>query len=137
MKHSKPQWMQQTQGFNMKRIWRPLFVSFTLVLFFSSCSTLKSDLTVRPGKQFELGGNQKGSFTVQVINKGDVPVTLIERKRNGQKVDLGLFGPGEQQSVRFSAGSAALINNTATKPARLSLTVTGDKNLGMEEKGGR
>ncbi|WP_148289272.1 hypothetical protein [Fibrella aestuarina] len=96
---------------------------------------LKSALTVQPGKQFELGGNQRGAFAVQARNVGNVPVTLAERRADGQVVWLGTFRPGDAQTIRFSAGSAALVRNTAPSPAQLMLVVTGAKDgLSMAER---
>lgn len=126
--------MQQKNDVTRKSTWQSLFFTLALAFFLPFCSTLKSDLTVQPGKRFELGGNRNGSFTVQLINKGDVPVTVTERKANGQRLALGVFGPGDQQTVRFSPGSAALIDNASAKPARLFLTVSGDKDLSMSEQ---
>ncbi|MFD2571058.1 hypothetical protein ACFSUS_10465 [Spirosoma soli] len=97
-------------------------------------SVLNSALTVQPGKQFRLGGNQKGAFTVQVKNVGNVPVTISERRVDGQEVTLGTFRPGDGQTVRFSAGSAALVDNASKQSAQLNLVVTGDKDgLSMGE----
>lgn len=97
-------------------------------------SVLNSALTVQPGKQFKLGGNQKGAFTVQVRNVGNVPVTISERRANGQEITLGTFQPRAKQTVRFSAGSAALVDNASNQSAQLNLVVTGDKeNLSMGE----
>ncbi|WP_373513498.1 hypothetical protein [Persicitalea sp.] len=107
-----------------------LYITLTLL---SACSTLKSDLTVQPGKQFRLGGNQNGAFTVQLKNTGQVPVTVSEQPATGQSVVLGTFRPGEGKTVRFAAGSAALVDNATDKSARLYLVVTGDKNLSMKE----
>lgn len=126
--------MKYRHAFTGKRIWQCFFFTGLLAFCLSSCSTLKSDLTVQPGTRFELGGNRNGSFTVQLRNRGDVPVTITERKANGQRVELGLFSPGDQQTVRFSAGSAALIDNATARPARLLLTVTGDKGLSMSQR---
>ena len=109
-----------------------LIALLTTVLM--GCNALNSALTVQPGKQFELGGNRNEAFTVRAQNIGDVPVTLTERRANGQTVALGTFAPGGQQTIRFSAGSAALIDNPSTKPAQLRLTVTGDTDLSMRER---
>ncbi len=105
-----------------------------LLAFCISCSTLKSDLTVQPGTRFELGGNRNGSFTVQLKNTGDVPVSVTERKANGQQVTLGVFNPGARQKVPFSSGSTALIANAAARPAHLVLVVSGDTDLNMKEQ---
>lgn len=106
-----------------------------LLLVAAACHfrALRSDLTVQPGTRFNLGGNQNGAFTVRIQNKGRVPVTILERRADGQEITLGTFRPGAGQTVRFSAGSAALVDNATTQSARLDLTVTGDTNLSMQE----
>lgn len=108
-------------------------VGLALCLVGCSQNILHSDLTVRAGKQFELGGNQQGAFTVQVKNVGDVPVIISERQTDGQQPIRGTFQPGDAQTVRFSKGSAAIVDNQSPKSARLDLIVTGDKNLTMKE----
>lgn len=104
-----------------------------LVVHLTACNALTSALTVQPGKQFELGGNQNGAFTVQAKNVGDVAVTISERRAGGQRLPFGTFRPGAQQTLRFSSGSTAIIDNPSDKPARLDLVVTGDTNLSMKE----
>jgi hypothetical protein len=99
-----------------------------------SCSTLKSDLTIQPGKQFILGGNQDGAFTVNLRNVGNVSVTVTERKEKGDPESMGQFAPGEQKTLRFSRRTAVLINNAASQPARLFLVVSGDKDLNMQSQ---
>ena len=123
------------QDLNGTRNRQCFFFAGFLAFCLFSCNTFKSDLSIQPGKRFELGGNRNGSFTVQLRNNGNVPVSVAERRANGQSVELGIFSPGDLQSVRFSAGSTALIDNVSEKPARLSLTVSGDKNLNMAERG--
>jgi hypothetical protein len=110
-------------------------LSLAFIGLLTGCSTLHSDLTVQPGRQFVLGGNQKGAFLVKARNTGRVTVSLSERRASGQTVELGQFAPGDAQTVRFAAGSAVLIDNRADQSARLDLTVTGDKdNLTMQER---
>ena len=106
-----------------------IVLAFALV----GCSRLISDLTVRPGKQFRLGGNQNGAFTMQLKNTGQVPVTVSEQPSYGEALVLGTFRPGQGKTVRFAAGSAALVDNATNKSARLTLVVTGDKELSMTE----
>lgn len=113
----------------MKNYLKMIVLAFAL----AGCSRLVSDLTVQPGKQFRLGGNQNGDFTVQLRNNGQVPVTVSEQPADGMPVVLGTFRPGEGKTVRFAAGSAALVDNATNKPARLTLVVTGDKGLNMTE----
>lgn len=97
----------------------------------AGCS-LTSALTVPPGKQFALGGNQNGAFTVRLKNVGEVPVVIRERRADGQQVTLGTFQPGDGQIVRFAAGSTALVDNSSAKQARVDLVITGDTNLSMK-----
>jgi hypothetical protein len=111
---------------------KPYLLCLTLTLL-SACSTLKSDLTVRPGTQFRLGGNQQGIFTVSLKNTGQVPVTVSEQSVTGQSVVRGTFQPGESKTVNFAKGSAAVVDNASDKSARLTLVVTGDKDLSMQE----
>ena len=118
---------------------KTFFLSLVFVRLLVGCtgnlSVLHSDLTVQAGKQFVLGGNQKGAFTVKASNTGQVPVMLSERRANGQTVALGRFAPGNAQTIRFAAGSAVLVDNRSDQSARLDLTVTGDKdNLTMQER---
>lgn len=121
---------EMVTGQNLRKIIFSVFAFCCL----TACGVLKSDLTVQPGKQFELGGNRNGPFTVQLKNVGTVPVTISERNRDGQLATLGVAQPGVEQTVRFSSGSAALLRNTTTETARLFLTVSGDKDLSMTEK---
>ena len=109
------------------------YLLYLTLALLPACSTLRSDLTVRPGTQFRLGGNQSGTFTVQLKNTGQVPVTISELPASGPLVVLGTFQPREGQTVRFAAGSAALVDNTSDQAARLTLVVTGDKDLSMKE----
>lgn len=99
-----------------------------------SCATLNSDLTIQPGRRFELGGNQAGSFTVRLQNVGEVPVTIVEKKATGDSAALGSFAPGEQNTISFAPQSAVFINNATLKPARLFLVISGDKDLSMRER---
>ena len=122
-----------TSFYNRKQAIALPFLLMGLLLGMASCNALKSALTVQPGQQFELGGNQNGAFTVSVNNVGNVPVTISERKASGQREVRGTFRPGDRQTVRFESGSAALVDNASSRPARLDLVVTGDKNLSMKE----
>lgn len=115
---------------------KQLVILILLATTLAGCSAnvVHSALTVQPGRQFELGGNQKGAFRVQARNVGNVPVSLTERRADGRTVALGTFAPGSGQTIRFAAGSAALVGNASTRPAQLKLVVTGDnKGLIMAE----
>ena len=87
---------------------------------------LRSDLTIEPGKQFALGGGQRGFFKVVAKNKGTVPVEIRERLIGGSLVNKATLRPGQSGVLRFAAGSAAVLLNSSAANARLDLTVTGD-----------
>lgn len=92
---------------------------------------LRSDLLIEPGKQFVLGGGQPGAFKVVARNVGKVPVEIKERPRGGGIFGKATLAPGAAGTLRFLAGSSALLLNPSTQQARLALRVTGDTNLGM------
>jgi uncharacterized membrane protein YphA (DoxX/SURF4 family) len=93
---------------------------------------LHSDLTIEPGKQFLLGGTQRGAFKVVAKNKGTEVVEIKEQLRNGGTISKATLKPGRQGVLRFAQGSAAVLLNLGTTDARLDLTVTGDNdNLRM------
>jgi uncharacterized membrane protein YphA (DoxX/SURF4 family) len=91
-----------------------------------SASHLHSDLTIAPGKQFVLGGGQRGAFKVLAKNKGTVPVEIKEKPRGGGIFGKATLKPGQQGVLRFAAGSGAVLLNPSAVPARLDLKVTGD-----------
>lgn len=107
----------------------------TISLLLAGCNhgVLNSLTTISPGKQFELGGNQKGSFIARLQNVGDVPVTISERLTDGKRIARGVFRPGDSQTIQFRAGSAVLVDNVSTQSAQLRLVITGDKDLSMRE----
>ena len=107
-----------------------VFGAFFLLV--SACwGGITSGLLIEPGKQFVLGGGQLGGFRVQAHNVGKVSVEIKERPRGG-----GIFGkvtlaPGERGTLRFMAGSTALLLNPSAEQAKVDLKITGDTNLGM------
>lgn len=92
---------------------------------------LYSDLLIEPGKQFVLGGEQPGAFKVEARNVGKVPVEFKERPRGGGLFGRGTLAPGQRTTVRFLAGSSALLLNPSAQTANLNLHVTGDTRLSM------
>ncbi|WP_051719188.1 DoxX family protein [Hymenobacter sp. IS2118] len=89
-------------------------------------SDLRSDLTIEPGKQFSLGGGQRGPFKVVAKNKGTVSVDIKEQLSGGGLISKATLRPGQGGALRFAAGSAAVLLNPSAAIARLDLTVTGD-----------
>lgn len=97
----------------------------------SGCGTLRSGLEIDPGATFVLGGEQRGAFTVEILNTGAAPVALAELQASGDTLQVTSLAPGEGARVRFARGSAALLRNASPRPASLDVTVTGDTKLGM------
>jgi uncharacterized membrane protein YphA (DoxX/SURF4 family) len=87
---------------------------------------LHSDLTIEPGKQFLLGGTQRGAFKVVAKNKGTVAIEIKERPLGGGIFGKALLKPGQRGVIRFAAGSGAVLLNANSVAANLDLTVTGD-----------
>jgi hypothetical protein len=103
------------------------------VLLSTACwASLTSDLFIEPGKQFALGGGQPGAFKVEARNVGNVPVEIKERPRGGGIFGKTTLAPGARGTLRFMAGSKALLlNPSGVQAAHLNLKVTGDTNLSM------
>lgn len=107
-----------------------LLLSLSGILSFHRIG-LDSDLLIEPGKQFVLGGGQPGAFKVVAHNVGKVAVEFKERPRDG-----GIFGrttlqPGQRGTLRYLAGSSALLLNPSAQTANVKLHVTGDTKLSM------
>ncbi|OWP64190.1 hypothetical protein CDA63_05560 [Hymenobacter amundsenii] len=92
---------------------------------------INSNLFIESGKQFVLGGGQPGSFKVVAHNVGNVPVELRERPKGGGVFGRAILQPGQAATLRFLAGSAALVLNPSARTANLKLRITGDTRLGM------
>jgi hypothetical protein len=109
---------------------RPRFGLLTLAavcaLATSCWANLTSDLLIEPGKQFVLGGGQPGAFRVEARNVGKVPVEVKERPRGGGIFTKNTLAPGARGTLRFMAGSTAVLLNPSAVQARLHLKVTGD-----------
>jgi hypothetical protein len=111
----------------------PLVFSCLLALL-AGCAPTHSSLTLAPGERFELGGPGDGAFRVELTNEGDVPVSVAEQ-RSGELVPLAELAPGETQTVRFEAGSAAVLTNTSGGEARIAAEIRGGA-LTMRATGG-
>ena len=92
---------------------------------------ITSVTTIEVGKQFVLGGQQRGAFRVSARNTGPVPVSVAERRPNGTVQERGRLEPGGRAELAFGAGSAALVRNLGARPAELSVKIKGDASYSM------
>jgi hypothetical protein len=102
-----------------------------LLLATAGWAGISSHLLIEPGKQFVLGGGQPGAFKVEARNVGKVPVEIRERPRGGGSFGKVTLAPGARGTLRFLAGSTAVLLNPAAEQAVLDLKITGDTNLSM------
>ncbi|MBC6699047.1 hypothetical protein [Hymenobacter sp. BT190] len=103
-----------------------------LLLLATACwAGITSNLLIESGKQFALGGGQLGSFKVEAHNVGKVPVEIRERPRGGGIFGKTTLAPGARGTLRFMAGSTALLLNPSAQQAKVDLKITGDTKLSM------
>ena len=110
---------------------RFLILAILLLPLLAVAGTIRSNLLIEPGKQFILGGNQKGAFRVSAKNVGTVPVEIRERPQGGGTFGKATLAPGQSGVLKFAAGSTAVLLNPSGTKANLTLTITGDTKLGM------
>lgn len=100
----------------------------------ATTAAINSNLYIEAGETFELGGGQKGSFTVTGRNSGPVAVEVLG-KAEGAKVGVmrATVAPGASLDETFVSGEMALLRNTSDSTmATLNLRITGDTaSLGM------
>jgi hypothetical protein len=95
---------------------------------------INSNLQIEAGETFELGGGQKGGFTVTGRNTGPVAVEVLGKAEGAEAgVIRGTVAPGGDVNATFGAGEMALLRNTSnSQTARLKLKISGDtSSLGM------
>lgn len=99
----------------------------------AGADTLNSNLQIDPGQTFELGGGQKGGFTVTGRNTGPVAVVVLGKARGASPVTRGTVAPGGSVDAVFEPGEMALLRNTSGREmARLKVKIVGDtSSLGM------
>ncbi|MBC8084237.1 MAG: hypothetical protein H7Z21_13610 [Hymenobacter sp.] len=103
-----------------------------LLLLAAACwAGIRSGLVIEPGKQFVLGGTQPGAFKVVAHNVGKVPVEFKERPRGGGIFGKATLAPGAKATLRFLAGSSAVLLNPSAQQAKVDLNITGDTQLSM------
>jgi hypothetical protein len=95
------------------------------------CGGITSQTVIEGGKQFVLGGGQRGAFRVAAHNVGPVPVSVAERLAGGAVQERGRLEPGQRLTLAFGAGSAALVRNLGERPAVLDFRITGNISSGL------
>ena len=106
-------------------------LAILLLPLLALAGTIHSNLFIEPGKQFILGGDQRGAFKVAGKNIGTVPVEIRERPKGGGTFGKVTLAPGQSGVLKFAAGSTAVLLNPSAVQANLDLTITGDTKLGM------
>ena len=106
-------------------------LAILLLPLLALAGTIHSNLSIEPGKQFILGGDQRGAFKVAGKNIGTVPVEIRERPKGGGTFGKVTLAPGQSGVLKFAAGSTAVLLNPSAVQANLDLTITGDTKLGM------
>ena len=109
-----------------------LTVLLSGIALLTYCGPITSQTTIEAGKQFVLGGGQRGAFRVAAHNVGPVPVSMAERRADGAVQERGRLEPGQRVVLPFEAGSAALVRNLGERQAVLDFRITGStSSLGM------
>jgi hypothetical protein len=113
------------------------FLASLLLLTGASRGNVYSDLFIEPGQQFVLGGGQPGVFQVAARNVGQAAVEVRERAADGTITNKGTLQPKRKTTLRFAAGSAAVLCNTTSTKANLNLRITGPTGLNMSTENTR
>jgi len=108
-----------------------LILVILLLPLLTIAGTIHSNLFIESGKQFILGGEQRGVFKVAAKNMGTVPVEIRERPLGGGTFGKATLAPGQSGVLKFAAGSTAVLLNPSGTKANLDLIITGDTKLGM------
>lgn len=103
----------------------------TALLAVAIPANIISQTVIDPGKQFVLGGSQRGSFRVAANNVGPVPVSVAERSPDGTLTERGRLEPGARATLDFGRGAAALVRNLGERQAKLAFKISGDVSFGM------
>ena len=107
-----------------------VFGMLLLLPLLTFAGTIHSNLFIEPGKQFTLGGEQRGAFKVAVKNVGTVPVEIRERPLGGGTFGKATLAPGQSGVLKFAAGSTTVLLDPSSTKANLDLIITGDTKLG-------
>lgn len=105
-------------------------IALALAFSLSGCA-ITSGLTIEPGETFVLGGDQRGAFTVELLNTGSVEIEVAEVTVAEDTLRVAQLAPGEVARAHFGARSAALIINRGDVDVTVRATIRGDTNVGM------
>lgn len=114
-----------------------VFLAGLLLLAGVSWGGVYSDLFIEPGQQFVLGGGQRGVFQVAARNVGEAAVQVQERTADGTSISKGTLQPKQKNTLRFAAGSAAVLRNATSTKANLNLRITSAAGLNMSTENTR
>jgi hypothetical protein len=113
---------------------KSFFSLVTLVLLFSSCSSLNSFTTIKPYDSFVLGNNEHGPFNVKMENTSKSELTIEQMKVGEQPGAPKTIAPNERISIKVLRNTAVVISNKTNNTASVNLKVSGDKGLSMQYK---
>lgn len=109
-----------------------------LFLIISSClfscsvfSSLNSNTAIDPGKDFVLGNNEHGSFSVNLRNDARYPLSFYLAPIAGGKHSGQQIAPNATVKIKVDKNTAFVIQNLGNDTARVTLKVTGDTGLSM------
>ena len=103
----------------------------TALLAIVGPADITSQTVIDAGKQFVLGGSQRGAFRVAAHNVGPVPVSVAERHPDGTITERGQLAPDGRATLDFGRGAAALIRNLGERQAKLDFKISGDVSFRM------
>ena len=99
---------------------------------FAACTPIQSEIAISPGEEFVLGGNQPGSYSVELSNSGTVAVRVsAEGGEPGDPKELATLDPGQELSHRFLDGEAAVLANLGASEASLAAKIYTARSLNM------
>ena len=99
-------------------------------------AAINSNLTIKKGKTFLLGGSQPDAFRVRGTNTGPFAVAVFARK-DSEDTAIATVTPGSAFDQSFAKGEIAVFRNTSNaRDAVVKVRVTGyTRNLGMSYEG--
>jgi hypothetical protein len=115
---------------------KQILTIMAIISVMASCS-LTSNTTIEPKKQFVLGNNEHGSFTVKMKNVSNQPVEVYQAPLGGGRHSGSTVQPGRSVTVKVQSNTALIVNNPSADTVSVALKVTGDTGLSMGYNNGR